>query len=137
MRLASEVEPLFGPMVDSEEFSFGIKECIRNRLAYGIENENCELAGIIAIDRGKNEILWLVVGMKFRGKGYGYQLVQKAVEELEDNGDIYVQTFSENIDEGKSARMIYKRNGFTDLKEAGKNPAGIDTVIMVRKAAYK
>lgn len=133
IELAKEVEPLFGPMSDSQEFQDGIKFCIQNNNAFGIRSDDGALAGVIAVDRDNNEILWLAVGKKFRGNKYGDMLVRKAIDELQGNGDIYVQTFSSDIEEGKSARTIYGKNGFIVLKDAGKNPANIDTVIMVRK----
>ncbi len=134
IELAREVEPLFGPMADSPDFQEGIKHCILSHDAYGIENEEKELAGIIALDRANNEILWLAVTSEQRGKRYGEKLVQKALEELGTGRDIHVQTFTGDISEGRAARAVYTRNGFTDLKGAGPNPAGIETVIMVRKA---
>lgn len=133
LEFASEVESQFGPMADSIEFQEGIKSCIQKKDAYGVKNENGNLTGIIALDRHNNEILWLAVGEKYRGKKYGDMLIKKAISELEKNGDIYVQTFSKEIEEGRSARIIYERNGFVDLKSAGKNPANLETVIMVRK----
>jgi len=134
IELAREVEPLFGPMADSPAFQEGIKNCILSHDAYGIENEEKELAGIIALDRANNEILWLAVKSELRGKKFGGKLVQKALEELGPGGDIYVRTFTGDISEGRAARAVYAGNGFTDLEEAGENPAGIETVIMVRKA---
>ena len=131
IELAREVEPLFGPMAESVEFQEGIRDCIENNNAFGIHSNN-HLAGIIAIDRQHNEILWLAVGEKYRGNKYGDLLVKKAIEELEGNRDIYVQTFSKEIEKGKSARIIYEQNGFVDLKSAGKNPANIETVIMIK-----
>lgn len=131
--LAEEVEPLFGPMIDSKEFQDEIKACIQSKNAFGIENANGNLAGIIALDRDKNEILWLAVGKKYRGNNYGEKLVKRAIEELESNGDIYIQTFSRKVNEGKTAREIYERNGFLDFKDSGKNLADIETVIMLRK----
>lgn len=133
MELAGEVEPLFGPMLNSNEFQDGLKNCIQNNNAFGIESEKGCLAGIIALDRDNNEILWLAVGKKYRGKKYGEKLVKKAISELESNGDIYVQTFSSGVKEGENARIIYERNGFVDYKDAGKNPADIETVIMKRQ----
>lgn len=133
MGLAEEVESLFGPMINSEEFRIGIKNCIQNNNAFGIENEKGTLTGIIALDRESNAIVWLAVGKKYRGNSYGEKLVKKAIDELEGNGAIYVQTFSEKANEGKNARKIYKRNGFIDFNDAGKNLAGIETVIMVRR----
>lgn len=132
LELAKEVEFLFGPMADSKDFQNGIKQSIKNNSAFGVENEKGSLAGIIAIDREKNEILWLAVSKKHRGNGYGEILVKKAIEEFVDNGSISVQTFSEKVNEGKSARFIYEKNGFVYFKDAGKNPANIDTIIMVR-----
>ncbi len=133
IELAEEVESLFGPMIDSKEFQDGIKDCIQKNNAFGIENEQGNLTGIIALDRVKNEILWLAVAKNYRGYNYGKKLIKKAIEELEDNGDIYVQTFSGKVNEGKNARNIYERNGFVDFKDAGKNPADVETVIMIRK----
>lgn len=131
--LAKEVEPLFGPMTDSEEFQAGIKNCIKSKIAYCIENSPGDIAGIIALDKEKNEILWLAVAQKHRGNKYGDQLVKKAIDELYKNGAIYVQTFASGTNEGQSARHIYEKNGFMDLKDGGKNPAGFETVIMVKK----
>jgi GNAT superfamily N-acetyltransferase len=131
INLAKEVEYLFGPMVDSKDFQEGIKNCLENNNAFGIENEAGKLAGIIALDRENNEILWLAVAKQFSGNNYGELLVKKSVAELERNGDIFVQTFSGKVNEGRSARSIYERSGFVDLKDAGKNLADIETVIMV------
>ena len=133
INLAREVESLFGPMSNSKEFQEGIKHCIQNKNAFGIEDYNKDLVGIIALDRETNEITWLAVGKEYRGNKYGDKLVGKAIEELERQGDIYVKTFSKKIEQGKSARKIYESNGFIDLKEAGNNPANIETVIMIKK----
>ena len=133
LKLAKEVEHLFGPMTDSEDFKNGIKQCIENKNAYGMENSDGVLAGIIAIDRERNEILWLAVGQQFRGNNYGDKLIKKAIDLMQSNGNILVRTFAENMDEGKAARSIYEKNGFKFLKGAGKNPANIETEIMIKQ----
>jgi GNAT superfamily N-acetyltransferase len=131
--LAAQVEHLFGAMTNSDDFRAAIKECIKNNDAYGIENVDNTLVGIIALNREDNEISWLVVDEKYRGKSFGKQLITKAIEELSSNGDIYVQTFAKDIEEGKAVRYLYEKQGFTDFSEAGLNPAGFQTVFMVRK----
>ena len=136
IELAEEVEPLFGPMIDSKEFQNGIKDCIRNNSAFGLENKTGNLAGIVALDRANNEIMWLAVAKKHRGNNYGEALVKKAIEELKSDGDIYVQTFSGKVNIGRNAKNMYERNGFVDFKDAGRNPAGIETVIMTRKTVH-
>ena len=133
IEIAKTVEPLFGPMVDSQDFQNGIKHCIESGNSYGIEHSDGIVAGIIAIDRVKNEILWLAVNEKYRGNKYGDKLVKKAIEELETNGDIFVQTFAKSVPEGKSTIILYEKNGFIELQSSGKNPANIETVIMARK----
>ena len=132
LEIAAEVEDLFGPMVEIKEFRDAISECIINNNAYCAENSTGETAGIIAINREKNEIEWLAVRQKERGKGYSNLLMEKAISEMVSHGPIYVQTFSGEIEEGKSARSLYFKYGFKDLRPAGKNPAQKDTVIMVR-----
>ncbi len=134
LEMAEEVEHLFGPMVQNKDFQEGIKSCINKGDSFCTTNSDGIVTGIIAIDRTQNEISWLAVRKQYRGNKTGDILVKKAVDELLDNGNIYVQTFSENAEVGNSARKLYLNNGFTDFNAAGKNPAGIDTVIMVRKA---
>lgn len=56
---------------------------------------------------------------------------------LDDDQPVYVQTFSAAATEGRAARHLYERFGFIDYKEDGKNPAGIDTVIMRLDSAKK
>lgn len=134
LELAAEVESLFGPMIQDKEFQEGIKACIKAGDSYCKLNDEGIVAGIIAIDRIHNEISWLAVGKQHRGEGYGDCLIKKAIEELIINGDVYVQTFSAEYETGKPARKLYLNNGFVDYKKAGKNPAGLETVIMVKKA---
>ncbi|KJS10201.1 MAG: hypothetical protein VR67_19295 [Peptococcaceae bacterium BRH_c8a] len=127
--LAKEVEPIFGKMVDDIDFENGIRECIFNSLAFCIESNN-KIQGIIAVNSNTNEIIWLAVREESRGKRYGHQLVARALSFLDNKRPVFVQTFSPNIKDGEMARKMYLKFGFIDFKDGGKNPAGIDTVIM-------
>lgn len=129
LELAKEVEPLFGEMVECEDFKTEIKKFIHHSSAFCIENTN-HIEGIVAINKAENEIAWLAVSKKSRRKGYGYRLLKTAIDCLDNNKPIFVQTFSSNVKDGIAARKLYMRFGFQDYKEAGKNPAGIHTVIM-------
>ncbi len=130
LELAREVEPLFGEMVGCENFKKGIKECIYNSSAFCVLNTSKDIEGIIAINKTQNEISWLAVRKKSRGKGYGYQLLKTSVDYLDTKKPIFVQTFSHNVKAGEAARKLYMQFGFKDYKKGGKNPAGIDTIIM-------
>jgi GNAT superfamily N-acetyltransferase len=130
LELAKEVEPLFGEMVGIADFCEGIKECIANSSALCLTHADDDVIGIIAVNKEKNEIEWLAVKNKYRGNGYGYRLVDAAIQHLDTSKPIYVQTFSSHVESGKSARKLYLHFGFKDYKDGGKNPAGIDTTIM-------
>ncbi len=133
LELAREVEPLFGPMADSEEFRSGIRQVILDGSAFCGETEDGTIGGIIALNRPGNEIAWLAVSSACRGRGIGRLLMETAVRELDPAADILVQTFAGGIPSGANARALFTGFGFADVEAAGKNPAGIDTVIMKRR----
>lgn len=130
IELAREVEPLFGEMVENENFINEVKDCISNSSALCTVNTNNYIEGIIAINKALNEISWLAIREKCRGQGYGYQLLKAALKNLDNRKPIYVQTFSPDEKAGEAARKMYMKLAFKDYKDGGKNPAGIDTVIM-------
>jgi GNAT superfamily N-acetyltransferase len=134
LELSKEVEPLFGDMAGSADFKNGIVHCISASSALCVENDGREIEGIIAFDKAANEICWLAVRNKARSKGYGRQLLDAALGHLDRSRPVIVQTFAPDVKEGEAARKLYLRFGFVDFKDAGKNPAGVDTVIMVLKA---
>lgn len=133
LELAREVEPLFGPMADSDDFRNGIRQVILDESAFCGETEGGTIGGIIALNRQRNEIAWLAVASACRGRGIGRLLMETAMRELDSTAEILVQTFAAGIASGTSARALFTGFGFTDAEAAGKNPAGIDTVIMKRR----
>ena len=82
LKLAKEVEPLFGPMSEETSFQNALKELIEQKQAFCIK-ENSEFCAAIAISKQKNEILWFAVSQKHKGKGYGKFLLQYAINELD------------------------------------------------------
>ena len=134
LSLSREVEPFFGPMADELGFQEALKQAISLKSAFCIRAEpddtNKELIGGVVISEDSNEIAWLAVSRRFRGKGYGRKLIEFAINKLNTKEKIFVQTFDESVPEGKSARKIYMDFGFKDIKDGGLNPAGIPTVIM-------
>ena len=132
--LAREVEPLFGPMADEIDFQEALRQAISSSTAFCIyselNGENSDLIGGVIISKETNEIAWLAVSLQYRGKGYGRKLVEYAINMLNQQEKMFVQTFEESVPEGKSARNLYMDFGFTDFKDGGLNPAGVPTVIM-------
>jgi len=136
--LARQVEPLFGPMADEMDFQNALSEAISLSTAFCIYSEPNEdsrnVIGGVVISKEKNEIVWLAVSPQYRGKGYGRKLIGYAIKKLNPQENMFVQTFDKSVPEGKSARNLYLDFGFTDIKDGGRNPAGVPTVIMRLKA---
>jgi len=132
--LSREVESLFGPMADEVTFQEALRNAILEKNVYCIRpssnNEDHNLIGAIIISREQNEIAWFAVSDKYKKQGYGKQLLKFAIDQLNIDKNIFVQTFDESIPEGKAARKLYSAFGFIDYKDGGLNPAGIPTVIM-------
>jgi ribosomal protein S18 acetylase RimI-like enzyme len=131
-----EVEPLFGPMLSDPGFIPAISEAIISNMVFGYEDdETHQIIGAIVINRDSNNIEWLAVSNRQKQNGIGSKLLERALSELDKNQNIYVQTFSQEVEAGIAARKLYEKYGFVDLKDAGKNPAGLDTVIMIKKSS--
>lgn len=85
------------------------------------------------IDKEENSIEWLAVSDHLKRQGIGRILVEYAINELDSKRDMKVQTFSKGVEAGTPARNLYQAFGFEDHKNMGKNPAGIETVLMIKK----
>ena len=85
------------------------------------------------IDKEENSIEWLAVSEDLKRQGIGRILVEYAINELDSKRDMKVQTFSKGVEAGIPARNLYQAFGFEDHKNMGKNPAGIETVLMIKK----
>lgn len=136
IRLAQEVEPLFGPMVADPGFQAGLRQAIADRNAFCVRligwEDGLTLPGGIVISREDNEILWFAVAEASRGQGIGDALLRDALNRLDHRRPITVMTFDGSVEAGLPARKLYQRHGFIDSHPVGLNPAGIPTVIMVR-----
>lgn len=136
IRLAKEVEPLFGPMVEDPSFHEGLRQAILDGDAFCMRGpgggDGQILHGGIIISREANEILWFAVAEQCRRQGIGKALLEEAIRHLDPARPITVMTFHGSVQAGLPARRLYRACGFKDSHPAGLNPAGIPTVVMVR-----
>jgi len=130
LELAREVEPLFGPMVADPIFQESLKVAIAHKMAFCTADENGFYGGIV-ISPENNEILWLAVTQKCRGRGFGTALLTEALSHLDQTKPISVTTFDQTCPAGIPARKLYLSFGFQDDSPAGLNPAGIPIVTMI------
>lgn len=135
LKLAEEVEPLFGPMTDDPIFCDGLKQAILEGSAFCLtksenDKENELFLGGIIISKEANEIVWLAVSQHSRGQKIGAALLSEAMKHFDHTRPITVTTFDRTIEAGAPARRLYASFGFRDSIAAGPNPAGIPTIIM-------
>ncbi len=130
--LAREVEPLFGPMVDDQDFHAGIRKAMESNALLCAVDDADHLEGAIAVDFATNTIVWLAVSSKSRGEGMGGALLRHALEKLDAKRPVSVTTFAKGAPEAEPARRLYERNGFREVASVGSNPAGYATVLMKR-----
>ncbi|HQG30443.1 MAG TPA: GNAT family N-acetyltransferase [Deltaproteobacteria bacterium] len=136
IRLAGEVEPLFGPMVEDPGFHEGLRRSISEGNAFCVRVSDGEsgstLQGGIIISREENEILWFAVAQGCRGQGIGKALLEEAIGHLDQSRPMTVITFDKSVEAGIPARRLYRMYGFDDHRPGDLNPAGVPTVIMAR-----
>ena len=134
LALVREVEPLFGPMIGTDGFQEHLAAVIGEASAFAIRNDRGDLCGVVAVSREKNEIEWLAVASRDRQRGLGEKLLAHAIQMLDAQRPITVQTFAEDVPAGRSARTLYRKFAFQEIGPAGLNPAGLPTVILERAA---
>ncbi len=136
IRLAREVEPLFGPMVEDPGFREGLRRALADRNALCVRRTGCEagrnIQGGIVVSPKDNEVLWFAVAEASRSQGVGKVLLDSAIQRLDPERPMIVTTFDRSVEAGLPARRLYRRHGFEDDRPGGLNPAGIPTVVMVR-----
>jgi ribosomal protein S18 acetylase RimI-like enzyme len=138
LKLAEDVEPLFGPMVGDPAFCDGLKQMIREGNAFCFTKREDdrgeeEFLGGIVISRQENEIAWFAVAAHSRGRKAGAALLVEALKHLDPARPVTVTTFDKTTAAGQPARRLYESFGFRDFLEAGANPAGFPIVTMMRK----
>ena len=138
LRLAAEVEYLFGPMENDTAFREALHGAVGRGEALCIrENDSTPEAGLIGgivVSREQNSIEWFAVTAQYRRHGAGRTLLAAALDMLDRGRPVTVQTFDATASEGTAARTLYAHFGFTDRAPGAPTPAGIHTVIMERPA---
>ena len=117
--IAKDVAEIFGhPTMDTDpEFlDYAKRKIKQNEALIAVDELNNEFYGIIGFSRNYNRITWFGVLEKYRNKGIGSQLLEKALNELDKTKEITVETYRENYIPGHSARNIYKKYGFKELE---------------------
>lgn len=71
-----------------------------------------EITGVLLFSREHNMICCLGVSPEYRRRGIAAKLIEKAINELDQNKDIIVTTFREKDEKGIAPRALYEKFGF-------------------------
>jgi GNAT superfamily N-acetyltransferase len=130
LRLASEVEHLFGPMVGDPRFRGALSRNIARGTAYCVREGNgppgVPLRGALLFSPKPPTytIGWLAVARRHRRHGVGKLLVEHVVGLAAPPGEMVVTTFGPDIAAGEPARRFYERMGFRPAEIAECGPGG-------------
>jgi GNAT superfamily N-acetyltransferase len=131
LELATEVEPLFGPMAHDPVFQRALSRSIARGTAYCIREHDGGMgsrlvAGLLLSPRPPiYRISWLVVTASERRSGLGRAVLNRALAGIEPPAEILVITFGSDVPGGESARSFYQKMGFTpgEMSESAPNGA--------------
>lgn len=114
LALANEVEHLFGSMLG---FDAILARKIMEKRAYCVRSSANRLAGAMLLGGSDSGywIRWLAVSSASRGRGIGTALVTTALKAFPPRSSVYVDTFVDDTLDGRAARRLYERSGFTPL----------------------
>lgn len=131
-KLATEVEYLFGPMVDDPSFIKALEKNVNRGTAFCVRENNGSpgsnlLGGVLfsSSNASSYKIGWLSVSSHSKGKGVATELLTHILGLVHSNSKISVITFGDDIPEGQAARRLYEKFSFIPSNElVPKGPEG-------------
>lgn len=137
--LATEVSEIFQHPADmgkAPEFvSYAQSKASKYEVLTAVDYMSGDNMGFIGFSRTYNRISWFAVFKKYRGKGAGGRLLKTALRQLDTSKDITVTTFTADYPQGRAARALYKKYGFTQEKPAVHN--GLPRCEMKHPASFE
>ena len=138
LRLAAEVEPLFGPMLSDPGYHRALEKNIRRGTALCVREHNGPpgtplMGGLLYSSCGcKYEIDWLAVAQRWQRQGVGRALVEHLFGLIRPPAEVVLITFAPDVAAGVPARCFYERHGFAPAEPGPPNAAGITTQVYRR-----
>lgn len=131
LRLAAEVESLFGLMVSDPEFHRALERNILRGTALCIRAADgppgAPLLGALMFSLShlpRYHINWLSVAEGSRRQGVGRALVRQVFDLVQPPAELSLVTFGPDSAAGQPARRFYERLGFSAAEPAPNGPDG-------------
>ncbi len=138
LRLAAEVEGLFGPLVDDPGFQRALHKNIARGTALCVRAGDGPpgtplLGGLLFAPKPpRHTIGWLAVTHTHRRCGIGRRLVTHALGLTQPPAEVSVTTFGPDAEAGLPARRFYESMGFQPAEMAPDGPEGSSRQIFRR-----
>ena len=122
LRLAGEVEDLFGAMVGEEAFQQTLLKNLQRGTALCVRAQDGSagvdlLGGLFYSPKPPiYKISWLAVTQAWRRRGIGQTLVEAFLERVIPPAELVVTTFSAEMARGEAARRFYGKLGFQEAE---------------------
>ncbi len=142
LRLAREVEDLFGPMVGEEAFQQTLLKNLRRGTALCVRDQDgavgADLLGGLFYSPNPPiyTISWLAVTQKYRQQRIGLKLVEAFLERVLPPAELVVTTFSADMEGGEAARRFYLKLGFQEAETVYHDYRGKMEAYQVFRRAY-
>ena len=118
--LATEVSPIFRHPADMgsdpEFIAYTERRAGNYEALIAVDRMSGDCLGIIGFSRAKNSITWLAVAEAHRRRGAGSKLLRVALNQLDHERPITVETFPEGFPPGKPAKNLYRKFGFIETE---------------------
>jgi GNAT superfamily N-acetyltransferase len=130
LRLAAEVESLFGPMVNDERFLSALRRNVERGTAFCIREPDGPpgvplVGGLLFSPKPPIYCIgWLAVAENWRRQGAGCRLVNYVVGMVQPPAEMVVGTFGEDVEAGRPARRFYEGPDFRPAEPAPNGPEG-------------
>jgi ribosomal protein S18 acetylase RimI-like enzyme len=142
LRLAAEVEDLFGPMVGEEAFQQTLLKNLQRGTALCVRDQDGPagidlLGGLFYSPKPPiYTISWLAVTQTSRRLGIDLKLVEAFLERVVPPAELVVTTFSADMDGGEPARRFYIKLGFQEAETVYHDYRGKMEAYQVYRRAY-
>jgi len=100
--------------IDSAFLEYAKRKLMQNNaiMAYDTDKKKC--VGFVGFSRHNNSITWLGVKDEYRNQGIGSKLLSSALDNLDRNNRITVNTYPKDYLPGQPARSLYFKHGFIE-----------------------
>ena len=140
LRLAAQVEHLFGPMVNEPGFQSALTRNVERGSAFCVRESDgpagvALCAGVLFSARPPvYRIGWMAVSQACRRRGLGTALLTHVTNLVETPAEITVTTFGPDVAGGNAARAFYLAAGFAPAEMTDSGPEGGSRQVFRKKA---